>query len=112
MNAVAKGIAHVSFSGGGTFLPARNPYDRQLLIEHVSDRARAKGQVQVLVQDQLWMVQRNRGPNVARCARCRMPAATACYSKGCDETCYCVSCAFGSEMEALQPQGAAERRVG
>jgi hypothetical protein len=112
MNAMAKGVAHISFAGGGIFLPARNPYDRQLLAEHIGARVRSKGQVQVLMGNQVWMVHRNRGPGAARCTRCGMAAATACYSRGGEEDCYCVACALGTEVEPVQVQCAPERRVG
>lgn len=113
MNTMAKGIVHVSFAGGGLFLPARNPYDRQLLVEHVSERVRAKGEVQVLMDDQLWLVHRNRGPAGPPCVRCGMAVAAACYSRGCGQVCYCVACAFGNDVEEpVQLQRAPERRVG
>jgi hypothetical protein len=35
---ITKGIAHVSFPGGSMVLPARTPYDRQMLLEHIVDR--------------------------------------------------------------------------
>jgi hypothetical protein len=97
MNAMAEGIAHISFAGGGMFLPARNPYDRQMLAEHVGERARAKGQVQVLMGDQRWMVRRACGAAAVRCALCGMGSTTACYSKvrACEDVCYCVACALG-----------------
>ena len=112
MSAMANGIAHISFVGGGVFLPARSPYDRQLLAEHVGERVQAKGQVQVLMGDRRWIVRRNRGALVARCTRCGMPAATACYSRGCEEVCYCVACAFGDDMDPVPLPRVAERRVG
>jgi hypothetical protein len=94
------------------FLPVRNPYDRQLLVEHVGERVRAKGQVQVLMGDRLWMVHRNRGPGAAHCDSCGLAAATACYSRGCEGACYCVACALESDGEPLQPLYASERRAG
>src|SRR5512144_1804999 len=110
MNAMAKGIAHVSFAGGGFFLPARNPYDRQVLVEHVSERVRAKGHVQVLLADQLWTVHRSRGANTAACVRCGVAAPTVCYFRGSGEACYCLTCALGQGVEQVQV-GAAERRA-
>lgn len=52
MQALSKGIVHISFAGGGLFLPARSPYDRQMLVEHVTDRVRCKGHLQVLTDDE------------------------------------------------------------
>ncbi len=76
---MTKGIAHVSFSGGGMFVPARNPYDRQLLAEHVLSRVRAKGQVQVLLDNQRWMVDRSPGRRSICCSRCGIAVDSACY---------------------------------
>ena len=111
MNAMAKGIAHVSFVGGGTFLPARSPYDRQLLAEHVIERVRTKGQVQVLMGDHLWMMQRNRG-TTTYCARCGAAAVIACQFGGSRGACYCVACALEEGVEPAPAQCVPERRVG
>jgi hypothetical protein len=110
MNAMAKGIAHVSFAGGGFFLPARNPYDRQLLVEHVSECVRTKGHVQVLMGDQLWMVHRNSGPSTTPCTRCGMAVPTAFYFRGSGEACYCPTCALGQDVESVQ-LGAPRRKA-
>jgi hypothetical protein len=64
MTTLVKGVAHVSFVGGGTFFPARSPDNRQALVEYVADRVRAAGRVQVLVDGQRWMVE-PRGPQRA-----------------------------------------------
>ncbi len=109
MNAVARGMAHVSYAGGGIFLPVRSPYDRQMLVEHVGECVRAKGQVQVLLGHQRWLVHRNRGATF--CAGCGCPAACACTAGPDTSVVYCVKCALGSES-AERPQGAPERRVG
>lgn len=111
MSAMAKGIAHVSFAGGGTFLPARSPYDRQLLAEHVRERVRTKGQVQVLMGDQLWMMYRNRGSST-RCARCGVAAPIACHFSGSGNACFCVVCALEAGVDPAHLQCAPERRVG
>jgi hypothetical protein len=110
MNAMAKGIAHVSFAGGGFFLPARNPYDRQLLVEHVGECARTKGHVQVLMGNRLWTVQRNRGSATTPCTLCGQAAPTPCYFEGSGEAGYCLHCALGQDMEPV-PSGAPQRRA-
>jgi len=111
---MAKGVAHISFAGGGVFLPARSPYDRQVLAEHVGERVQAKGQVQVLLDDQRWIVRRNRNPFTARCAKCGSVAATASYFRACEDIGYCAVCALGNgtDVDTVQPERAAERRVG
>ncbi len=108
---MSNGVAHVSFRGGGTFLPARNPYDRQLLVEHVLSRVRAKGRVQVLVNDERWMVHLHRGPS-AGCLSCGYFGDSACYSAVRNGGPYCVKCAFGDFVASAPPERMAERRVG
>ena len=88
------GIAHVSFTGGGIFVPARTPYDRQMLIEHVVDRVRSKGQVQVSVDNQRWLVHLVLGLSTARCWSCGNSADAVCYPTACGEVVYCVRCAL------------------
>jgi hypothetical protein len=112
VNPLARGIAHVSFAGGGTFLPARSPYDRQLLAEHVSERVRTKGQVQVLMGDHLWMVLRNRSAAGTRCPRCGVAVTAACYFRGCGDVGYCITCALQAEGDPARLHSAPERRVG
>jgi hypothetical protein len=110
MNAMAKGIAHISFAGGGFFLPARNPYDRQLLVEHVSECVRTKGHVQVLMGNHLWKIHRNRGSTTTPCTRCGLALPTACYVSGSGGACYCLTCALGQDVEPVQ-LGAPNRRA-
>ena len=109
---LARGIAHVSFAGGGIFLPARDPYDRQTLIEHVNRRVHAKGCVQVLIDSHRWIVQSNSPPLASACAVCGQTADTACYSSGGHSAPYCVCCALGGAT-CTEPAGHEEwRQVG
>jgi hypothetical protein len=108
MTALAKGIAHISFPGGGIFLPARNPYDRQTLMEYVDDNVRSKGQVQILVDDQRWLVRCVRVPAGAGCSGCGHALHCACYSAARAETAYCVKCAFTTGEDSAAPTS--ERR--
>ena len=95
MNAIlAPGIAHVSFPGGGTFLPARTPYDLQVLAEHVADRARTNGQAQVLIKDQRWTARVGLIMPLPGCAGCGKSLSVACCSNGPEGLLYCVKCAF------------------
>jgi hypothetical protein len=112
VSTMANGIAHISFPGGGVFLPARSPYDRQLLAEHIGERVQAKGQVQVLMREQCWIVRRKLGAQAACCNRCGMTAVPACYSRGCEEICYCVACAVGEDGDPEPLPRGTERRVG
>lgn len=109
---LANGIAHVSFPGGGIFLPARDPYDRQTLIEHVTQRLRTKGRVQVLVGSSRWTVRFNTATTRAACAACgQTPDALCCTSDGSD-TAYCVPCALGGSPELQRMHREEWRQVG
>jgi len=77
------------------FLPTRSPYDRQMLVEHIANRVRSKGHVQVLLDEQRWMVHLTRGAARPACASCGDTADTACYRAPDDAVAYCVTCALG-----------------
>ena len=112
MMALPNGIAHVSYHGGGMFLPARTPYERQMLIEHVVDRARTRGQVQVLVDEQRWLVHAKRGRLSVCCERCSSAVEAACYSQGSGNDAYCVRCALGNIGFIAAPQRVPQQHVG
>jgi hypothetical protein len=99
MNGLLDGIAHLSFLGGGTFLPARTPYDRQMLLEHVGDRVRSKGRVQLLIDGRRWIVCRNDSGFGARCVRCNALIGTACCSIAGDAAINCVRCAVSDGVD-------------
>ena len=80
MSLLANGVAHVSFKGGGLCLPARSPYDRQVLVEEVKAHARTNGVVQILVDNERWLVHAQRGRMRVQCARCGDGTDSACYS--------------------------------
>jgi hypothetical protein len=71
-----KGIAHVSFQGGGLILPAHTPYDRELLFEHVEASAKQHGGVRLDWRHQHWTVSVSNGQREV-CAACRRPAVVA-----------------------------------
>jgi len=98
-----KGIAHISFSGGGVFLPARNPYDRDMLVEHITDSVRSKGQLRVRVDNMFWSVlPSTRSPDAA-CNGCGGILHSLCCSVA-DGAEYCAKCAFGSEAQTAAEQ--------
>lgn len=101
MSLLAKGVAHVSFKGGGLCLPARSPYDRQVLVDEVKAHARTKGLVQILVDDDRWLVHAQRGRTGVQCSRCGGWADSACYSYEHGEAPHCVGCAIGIEPEVV-----------
>ena len=103
MQNLPSGIAHISFVGGSTFVPARSPYDRELLVENVLDRVRVKGRVQVLMSNERWLVCRTRG--ACQCATCGGGTDAPCYRAGSAESALCVLCAFG-DSSARDASGA------
>ncbi len=108
MSLLSPGVAHVSFKGGGLFLPVRTPYDRQNLIDHVSDRVRSKTHVQVLIDRRRWLVDRSLVPKT-ECSACGRRLEAVCYDPVDHDSVYCVHCVFG---EPVSPEGSAatERR--
>src|ERR1041385_6477881 len=95
MSVLPKAVAYISFAGGGMLVPVRSPYDRQMLVEHIAARVRSKGRVQVLLDEQRWMVHYQRGALRICCSSCGDTAESACYREP-DAAAYCVGCALGS----------------
>jgi hypothetical protein len=97
---MTNGIAHVSFRGGSLFLPARTPYDRQILVEYVTDGVRTAAPLQVLLNDRRWMVWRSE--SLMSCIRCG--GSQPSYATDNGRTPYCLPCAFAIDPDAeVQP---------
>ncbi len=112
MRQIADGIAHVSFSGGGMFLPARTPYDRQILVEHVGAYLQANGRVQVLVEGQRWVVQLAQDSAVSSCSSCGCSTESACRSTAHREALYCMTCAFAGYRQTVLRRREERERAG
>ena len=93
MAATPNGIAHLSYAGGGIFVPARTPYDRQMLVEQVVERVKTKGEVQILINDRRWIVRLLARTARAGCARCGTSIDSACTSAKTGKAVYCPTCA-------------------
>ena len=102
MTLLSHGIAHVSFSGGGLFLPARNPADRRVLVEDISARVRINGLVQVLVDGERWMVHAL-GEHPVSCGSCGRTPDSACYSAADERAAYCATCVFARDVQEGHP---------
>jgi hypothetical protein len=102
-------IAYVSFAGGSALFPARTPYDRQIRIEHVLDRARARGVVQVLLNDRRWMVTPHADIPLSTCALCERRTQFLCAAPEQNETAHllCVRCALDATADSLCTQAVA-----
>lgn len=100
MYRLAPGVAHVSFAGGGMFLPVHGPYDLQLLVEHVTESTRSRGLVQLLIGAAHWMVRLQSAGPAVRCSGCeRWVGAVACTpAQGGDAR--CLVCATSAAVPA------------
>ena len=94
----SKGVAHVSYNGGGLCLPARSPYDRQLLMEEVLRQSHIHGIVQILLDNDRWLVHGLRGHSRVSCARCGRLTGSACHSGSRGEAVFCVGCVVDDEL--------------
>ena len=97
MRGVSNGIAHLSYPGGGLFLPARNAYDRQMVAELAVERVRTRGLVQILIDNKRWLVQWTDDRRNRRCAACGRTVGAVRIRAAGDRAMYCVQCAvFGA----------------
>ncbi|HVO25020.1 MAG TPA: hypothetical protein VMW56_15465 [Candidatus Margulisiibacteriota bacterium] len=86
--------AHITFAGGGLLLPARTPYDLQLLREHVLDRARHVKGLQVTVARKTWLVERPDNQQPFVCGLCKRDLTVAALHAPAQAEVYCVACAL------------------
>jgi hypothetical protein len=100
MTMIGKGIAHVSFTGGGMFLPARDPYNRETLVAHVVHLVSTREHVQVIVDERRWMVHLSRSQTGPCCSSCGAVVHSVCYAVTGGDV-YCVKCAFGGQVETV-----------
>ncbi len=94
------GVAHVSFAGGGVFLPDHDQHDRQDLLDYVTRLVSSKPKVQILLRNQRWLAESGR---YCLCTSCGRASKVSCRETG-DVDAYCVQCALG-----LGPQEGAAR---
>ena len=95
MHGLASGVAHVSYKGGSVFLPAHNPYDRELIAEEVWRDSKLHGAVQILLNDDRWLVRRQRQTRIA-CAGCGRRSGASCYSGSRGDAPFCITCALSA----------------
>ena len=99
MAGMVPGIAHVSFQGGGFFLPARSTADWQNLISHVMDRVRTAGRVQILTAGHRWVLRRTAEQARIQCASCGSQSDSVCFDDG---LAFCVACALATPEDNRQ----------
>jgi hypothetical protein len=85
-------VAHVSFAGGGVFLPDHGPGDRRTLIDYVGRLANSKPKVQILLENQRWLAQ---PCNHVCCACCGYACDVSCREASNETDAFCLTCALG-----------------
>ncbi len=85
-----RGIAHISFQGGGLIVPAHTPYERQLLFEHVELFTKRRGGVRLSLNGRLWTICVKAGSREV-CAVCPRLLDTLTYQL--DGLTLCARCA-------------------
>ena len=96
----SKGIAHISYKGGGLCLPARSPYDRELLAEEVLRESHLHDMVQVLLDDDRWLVHRLSRRTRVYCVQCGRSTSSVCRSGARGAAQFCIGCAVGGQVPA------------
>lgn len=97
------GIAHVSYRGGSLSLPARNAYDRQVLAAELFRDSDQHDTVQVLLDDDRWLVHRLGRPQRIHCRACGAPTDRACRSDSGAAAPLCIGCAVGIPWPSTGP---------
>ena len=95
-------VAHVSYPGGGVFLPDHGPGDRHTIMEYVERLVNSKQKVQVLLDNQRWLVQSS---EQASCAACDLATKTVCREANEDGELYCLRCALSPARPEMRPRG-------
>lgn len=101
-------IVHVSFSGGGIFLPNEGPADRQYLVDYVAHLLHAKPKVQILRCEQRWMAERC--GHYCCCASCGRATKAVCRETHHDGESFCLRCALEAEARPSAKVAATRRR--
>ena len=87
-------VAHISFVGGGLFLPVHTERDREALVGYVADLIRTKGKVQILVDGRRWLADPNGAVWCTRCVHCEQVVDTPCSEAGAETDPHCLACAL------------------
>ena len=86
-----KGIARISYRDGLLLLPAKTPYELEIMSEHVNYFVRREGKVQLRLNGRDWLVKMANGEVLGSCMHCREPLRKVSYAKR--ERVLCASCA-------------------
>ncbi len=86
--------AHLMYRGGGILMPARTPYDRQVLRDHVLASARHQEHVRISVGRRTWTVERPTAEHPRICVDCDRQLTVAALFTVADPRVHCVACAL------------------
>jgi len=101
-------VVHVSFAGGGIFLPNEGPADRQYLVDYVGHLLSSKQTVQILRCEQRWLAERC--GDYCCCAGCGRAAKAVCRETRNEAEPYCLRCALETGARPSAPARRANRR--
>jgi hypothetical protein len=82
-----KGVARISHPNGGLILPAKSPYEIELVIEHVGLHAKRHGRVRLELNRRDWLVTVCNGGPPGRCTGCAQRIETLTYANGSGQLC-------------------------
>src|SRR5262245_22850976 len=82
-----KGVARISFDGGVVFLPARTPYEQEMLFDHLEQAARRFGDVSVELDRQNWHIDFSSALPRETCTECGRTLDMLKYTLGRDVLC-------------------------
>jgi len=66
-----KGIAKLTFPGGGIVLPGRTPYERELLVEHIQYHVRRRSALHLELDGHNWSIVFDDSFESDHCATCQ-----------------------------------------
>ena len=84
-----KGMAQIFFAGGGLIVPAKTPYERELLFQHVEAYTQRYGRVGLTLNRRQWNV--SSGAEQRPCAVCKRQVTGIVYSR--TDRMVCAQCA-------------------
>src|SRR5574337_953677 len=100
-------VVHVSFTGGGIFLPNEGPADRQYLVDYVAHILHSKPKVQILRCEQRWLAEQS--AVYCSCVSCGRATKSVCRETRNEAEAYCLRCALEKGARPAPPTGNTSR---
>ncbi|MBI4516424.1 MAG: hypothetical protein HY699_11490 [Deltaproteobacteria bacterium] len=104
------GTAHITFKGGGLILPARTPYERELLVEYIEASVRRHGRLLLDVNRGQWTISKRQGLRTV-CASCSRWPGEFTYPGGMTGRLAVVSARAGVCTDAMCELAQADERA-